>query len=73
MPTAIKNAAQAVMTAINNVVIKEGHSGTSMANSHGISIWLPQNTTQFNNGKTSYSLLDLAHDTEWDEMLDDLY
>ena len=73
MPTAIKNAAQAVMTAINNVVVKEGHNGTSMANSHGISIWLPHSSDQFNNGKAGYSLLDFAHDTEWDEMLDDLY
>jgi len=73
IPTAIKNAAQAVMNAINNVVIAEGHNGTSMANSHGISIWLPHSTDQLNAGKAGYSLLDFAHDTEWDEMLDDLY
>jgi len=72
MPTSIKNAAQAVMTAVNNVVTAEGHSGTNLADSHGISIWLP-NASQFASGKASYSLLDFAHDTEWDEMLDDLY
>lgn len=72
MPTSIKNAAQAVMTAVINVITAEGHSGTNLANSHGISIWLPNNS-QFASGKASYSLLDFAHDTEWDEMLDDLY
>lgn len=72
IPNSIKNAAQAVMTAVNNVVTAEGHSGTNLANSHGISIWLPD-ASQFASGKASYSLLDFAHDTEWDEMLDDLY
>ncbi|MGB9681689.1 MAG: clostripain-related cysteine peptidase [bacterium] len=72
MPTSIKNAAQSVMTAVNNVVTAEGHSGTNLANSHGISIWLP-NSSQFASGRASYSQLDFAIDTEWDEMLDDLF
>lgn len=69
MPSAIKNAAQAVTTAVNNVVTAEGHSGTNLANSHGISIWLPTSTAEL----ASYRNLDFAIDTEWDEMIDDLY
>lgn len=72
VPSSIKNAAQAVMTAINNTVTVEGHIGSSVENSHGISIWLPD-ASQFNSGKASYSRLAFAQNTEWDEMLDDLY
>lgn len=71
--TAVDNAAQAVMNTINSFVIAEGHSGTALANSHGVSVWLPNNSNQFSSGKNSYALLKFAINTVWDEFLDDLY
>lgn len=70
--TTVDNAAQAVMDSIPSLIIREGHSGTDLTNSHGVSVWLP-NTTQFGSGIASYRLLNFALNTQWDEFLDDLY
>jgi hypothetical protein len=63
---AIRDAASSVMTAVNNAVIAEGHT-SSVANSHGLSIYYPETATDyFSDYETS---LLFTADTQWDEFL----
>jgi hypothetical protein len=61
----IKTAALAVMTAVDdNFIINEHHqtkSGTTVGNSHGVSIFFPATPSSFYNGNN----LDFAGDTNW--------
>lgn len=61
-------AADALSSAIAACTITERHSGTSVANSHGLSIYLPA-PADFDAG---YSQLAFAQATSWDEWLQDL-
>jgi len=61
----LRMLSDAVMTSLADVVIAEAHSGSQVANSHGISIYLPDSGTY----SSKYSCLDFATDTHWDEML----
>ena len=63
---AVRDAAGSVMTAVNNAVIAEGHT-SSVANSHGLSIYYPETVTDyFSDYETS---LLFTTDTQWDEFL----
>ncbi|GAF92246.1 unnamed protein product, partial [marine sediment metagenome] len=63
---AVRDAASSVMTAVSNAVIAEGHT-SSVANSHGLSIYYPETVTDyFSDYETS---LLFTTDTQWDEFL----
>ena len=61
-----QSKAQAVMDLINSVIVAEGHTGPDMDNSHGLSIYLPDNAGEYD---SDYSTLGFATDTQWDEFL----
>lgn len=61
----VQEKATSVMSAVETVVIHERNSGGVMANSHGISIYLPDPGTAL----SAYNLLDFSQDTHWDEMV----
>jgi len=61
----VRSAAQAVMTAVDNMVIRERNSGGYVANSHGISIYLPNPGWML----SQYRTLSFAQNTQWDELL----
>jgi hypothetical protein len=62
----VRNAASSVMTAVNNAIIAEGHS-TSLAGSHGLSIYYPETLAYyFSDYETSVLF---TTDTQWDEFL----
>jgi hypothetical protein len=58
--------AQAVMDLINTMVITEAHVGNEVENSHGLSIFLPDIPSGYDE---DYDLLQFALDTQWDEFL----
>ena len=60
-----------VMNNVDSAVIAEWHSN-DLANSHGISIWLPS-SYYYNYYLSTYQTLDFATDTNWDEFLGALY
>jgi len=63
---AVRDAASAVMTAVSNAVIAEGHTA-SVGNSHGLSIYYPETVTDyFSDYETSVLF---TTDTQWDEFL----
>jgi hypothetical protein len=61
-----QSKAQAVMDLINSVIVAEGHTGPGMDNSHGLSIYLPDSSGNYD---SSYDTLQFAIDTQWDEFL----
>jgi hypothetical protein len=58
--------AQAIMDSISEIVIAEAHTGTEVENSHGLSIFLPDNPGGYD---SNYNSLRFAIDTQWDEFL----
>jgi hypothetical protein len=58
--------AQAIMDLITNIIIAEGHYGSDMENSHGLSIYIPDNASEYDN---NYDSLQFTTDTQWDEFL----
>ena len=58
--------ANAVMNFVDNVVVHEGCIGLDVANSHGLSIYLPDTAAGYD---SAYSTLLFAIDTQWDEFL----
>jgi hypothetical protein len=66
----IQSDANALMNAIKNAVIAEGHGGMN-PNSYGISIYFPASSTNYlSNYETD---VDLTEDTFWDEFLNQYY
>lgn len=63
----VRAAAQAVMDAVNEAVLLSAYKGDSVANSHGLSIFLPTPPPPF--ASTSYLKTSFAKDTNWDEWL----
>lgn len=63
----VRAAAQAVMDAVNEAVLLSAYKGASVANSHGLSIFLPGPPPPF--ASTSYLKTSFAKDTNWDEWL----
>ena len=61
----IRSSCQAVMAAVNDVVLYQRNSGGSVANAHGISIYLSESGKML----SSYRSLAFAQDTSWDEFL----
>ena len=61
-----QSESQAVMDLINSVIVAEGHTGSGMDNSHGLSIYLIDSPGEYD---SSYDLLQFAVDTQWDEFL----
>jgi len=61
----ITAAADALTSAITNSVLLEKHTGASVADSHGLSIYIPASS----GFDTPYSQLAFAQDTAWDEFL----
>ena len=61
-----QSEAQAVINQVNDLVFFEAHTGSGVANSHGLSIYLPDNASEYDN---DYNDLQFAADTQWDEFL----
>lgn len=70
--TTIRNLATNVMNKVSSAVISEWHS-SDLANSNGISIWLPPSSLYYNYYFSNYQPLDFAISTQWDEFLGALY
>lgn len=58
-----------VKAALNQALVAERHSGTSVANSHGLSIYVPP-STDWTSTRSRYRNLAFAQDTHWDEWID---
>jgi hypothetical protein len=65
----IKNKSQAVMNAVNAVVLHERHVN-AYADVHGITIYHISRATEKDSDYTYYRTLDFALQTGWDEFLD---
>src|SRR5688572_4396047 len=65
----IKNKSQAVMNAVNAVVLHERHVN-AYADVHGITIYHIAKATEKDSNYTYYRTLDFALQTSWDEFLD---
>ena len=65
----IKNKSQAVMNAVNSVVLSERHVN-AYADVHGITIYHISKATEKDSNYTYYRTLDFALQTAWDEFLD---
>jgi len=68
---AVKNAAQAVMTELDNTVIHEQH-GSSWPGAHGLAVYFPEMSGEFSldyNG----NIIDFPNDTKWEEFLQEYY
>jgi hypothetical protein len=61
-----QSEAQTVMDKVNNLILHEAHTGSGVVNSHGLSIYLPDNSGEYAN---DYNDLQFAIDTQWDEFL----
>jgi len=61
-----QSEAQTIMDLITTVVISEAHTGFSVDNSHGLSIYLPDSSGDYD---SDYDMLQFAIDTQWDEFL----
>ncbi len=70
-PTAVKNAAQALMTEIENTVIHERHDSSKL-NAHGLAIYFPEVSDEFDLNYTD-TQLDFLVDTQWDEFLQEFF
>ena len=62
---AVQTACSDLLLALDSAVIAEGHVGSWLANSHGLSIYWPDPASY----DSVYSTLLLATDTQWDEFL----
>jgi len=65
----IKNKSQAVMNAVNSVVLSERHVN-AYADVHGVTIYHISKATEKDSNYTYYRTLDFALQTAWDEFLD---
>jgi len=61
-----QNEAQAIMDLITNIIITEGHIGSDMENSHGLSIYLVDSPSEYD---SDYDFLQFTTDSQWDEFL----
>lgn len=66
--TNIKAKGQAVMTAINNVVLDEHHV-KAYSGAHGITIYHISRATEKDSNYNYYLTLDFSSQTHWDEFL----
>ena len=61
--------AQAVKDQVSNIVVYEDHIGIDETNSHGVSIYIPDDAGIYDH---NYDSLQFAIDTQWDEYLQGL-
>jgi len=61
-----QSEAQTVMNQVNDIVLYEAHTGSGVANSHGLSVYLPDYAGEYDD---DYNDLQFAIDTQWDEFL----
>jgi hypothetical protein len=66
---AVADASSAVAAAVEQAVIREGHTGSSVSNSHGLSVWMPS-PSEYSARSQSYGTLEFCADYGWDEWLD---
>lgn len=64
--------ANALMTAIDDAVIKTEYIGTETANSHGLSIYLPSEQERYEQFYSQYSYTDFGSSSTWKTFLDQL-
>lgn len=67
-----------LLNQVNGALVAERHTGTSLANSHGLSLYFPDRDEYLGAGaggepasQSLYELLDLSSDTHWEDYLDD--
>jgi hypothetical protein len=65
----LRTAASNVISAIDSLVIAQRNTGGSVANSHGVSIYLPTPGTRSQALLTQYAGISFGRDTQWDEFL----
>jgi len=65
---AVADAADALAAAVEQAVIREAHTGSSLSNSHGLSIWAPS-PLEYSSRSESYGALECSADYSWDEWL----
>ena len=65
----IKTRSQAVMSAVNAVILDEHHTN-AYSDAHGITIYHISKASQKDSNYTYYRALDFAQQTRWDEFLD---
>jgi len=65
---AVQAASTALETALSQAVIYEAHTGASVADSHGLAIWVPDDTG-YAQRRSSYAQLQFAVNSDWDEWL----
>jgi hypothetical protein len=53
---------------MKSAVLYETHTGTDVAGSHGLSVWIPDPLT-YNLYSSRYSALSLSQDARWDQFL----
>jgi hypothetical protein len=58
-----------VEAALNQALVAERHTGSSLADSHGLSIYVPP-ANDWSNTQRRYRNLAFARDTQWDEWID---
>jgi len=67
---AVKNAASAVMTQVENALISEQH-GSDWPGAHGIAVYFPVIPGDFDSDYES--VIDFADDTQWEEFLQEFH
>ncbi len=72
MTNDVRQAALSVLDNLTNTVITNEYSGFNNGTVNGLTIWLPNDRTIFDNNISHYEQLDFANDTKWDEFLNDL-
>ena len=68
----LQAAGNAVKTALSAAMLQEGHTGTDLADSHGLAIFLP-GSGDWASLRSSYRLTDFAVNGAWDDWLDSFY
>jgi len=69
--TAVENAAQIVMTEIENTVIHY-KKGPAQQGAHGLTIYFPEISGEFSS-EYNGTIIDFPNDTQWEEFLQDFY
>jgi hypothetical protein len=65
----VRTAASNVISAIDSLIIAQRNTGGSVADSHGVSIYLPTPGTRSDGLLAQYGGISFGRDTQWDEFL----
>ncbi|MBN2352360.1 MAG: hypothetical protein JXD23_07315 [Spirochaetales bacterium] len=66
---AVKNAAAALITDLNSVVIRDVNTSNMVGNAHGVSILLPADSGYWAPFSVNYSNYNLSQNTDWNEFI----